>query len=134
MIYFIGCGEFVKIGRANDPAQRAKDLQIGNPYVVELMGTFDGNDAEEKRLHAAFAPFHHRAERFFLTKTIHQFVVQHCDKAKITASQPAKRNPDRKASATDTELRQRNAYHQRAWRRRQSAKKQQPQTASPIEA
>jgi hypothetical protein len=80
MIYFIRCGDFVKIGRAENPAERVKGLQTGNPYEVELLGVFDGNDSEERRLHAAFSPFHHKFEWFFLTKTIRSFVEQHCDK------------------------------------------------------
>ena len=78
MIYFIRCGEFVKIGRSEDVAERISSLQTGNPYKVELIGSFDGSDAEERRLHAAFGPFHHRDEWFFFTKTIQEFVNRHC--------------------------------------------------------
>jgi hypothetical protein len=50
-IYFIRCGEFVKIGRGVDPERRARDLQCGNPYEIEVMGSFEASEAEEGRLH-----------------------------------------------------------------------------------
>jgi hypothetical protein len=85
MIYFIRCGEFVKIGRALNPETRVKDLQVGNPYEVELLGAFDGDDAEEGRLHAAFGQYHHRAEWFFLSQSIRAFVTKVCSAKPMTA-------------------------------------------------
>lgn len=86
-IYFIRCGEFVKIGRGGDPEQRAKDLQTGNPYEIEVMGSFTGTEAEERRLHAAFQQFHHRAEWFFLSNTVRAFITQHCRKKRPPVEQ-----------------------------------------------
>jgi Meiotically up-regulated gene 113 len=78
MIYFIKCGEFVKIGRSSNPQIRLTDMQIETPYDLELVGLLDGNGSEEKRLHSAFSQFRKRGEWFHLTKQITKFIKEHC--------------------------------------------------------
>jgi len=97
MIYFIKCCEFVKIGRAKDPAERVISLQIGNPHEVSLIGVLDAPDDEEGRLHSAFASFRHRGEWFFLSRTISDFIEDHCDAAIPNAEVivfPVRKNSD----------------------------------------
>lgn len=54
-VYFIRCGEFVKIGYAADVAARLATLQTGTPHELEIMHVTPGGVAEEGRLHALFA-------------------------------------------------------------------------------
>ena len=101
MIYFIRCNEFVKIGRGAMPEERMNTLQTGNPYKIELLGAFDGLDAEERRIHDAFVQFHHHGEWYYLSETIKIFVAKHCVRknvlrlvpkaAKAQAGKPGKR-------------------------------------------
>ena len=58
-VYFIRAGEFIKIGRANDPYERMYQLQTGNPIKLELLeirGYPDRQSAleAEKTLHDYF--------------------------------------------------------------------------------
>ena len=83
MIYFIKCNEFVKIGRGAMPEDRLNTLQTGNPYKIELLGAYDGLDAEERRIHDAFVQFHHHGEWYYLSETIKAFVAKHCGRRNI---------------------------------------------------
>ncbi|HEY0912698.1 MAG TPA: hypothetical protein VGD75_20950, partial [Bradyrhizobium sp.] len=42
-VYFIGDGEHIKIGFSKWPPFRLRDLQIGNPKKLELLGTIPGS-------------------------------------------------------------------------------------------
>jgi hypothetical protein len=105
-IYFIRCGEFVKIGRGVDPEQRARDLQVGNPYEIEVIGSFCASEDEEARLHDAFRQFHHRAEWFFLSATIRAFITQHCNcnRSKQSSVRRSKTIAELRASIPDAEM------------------------------
>lgn len=80
MIYFIKCGEFVKIGCSDDPKRRFDEMKTANPYELKIIGVMDGGDIEEQRLQAAFEAYHHKYEWFFLSKAIRSFVDKHCIK------------------------------------------------------
>jgi uncharacterized protein (DUF3820 family) len=77
-VYFIRCGEFVKIGRGGSPHRRLRTFQCGNPYELELMGCFEATELEEARLHSAFDIYHHRAEWYFLSDSVKAFIEKHC--------------------------------------------------------
>jgi hypothetical protein len=94
-IYFLHCGDFVKIGRGANPEQRKREMQVGNPFEIEIMGSFEASEAEERRLHDAFKQFHHRAEWFFLSATIREFIEQHCNKLIVAQGSPALRKRPR---------------------------------------
>jgi hypothetical protein len=96
MIYFIKCGEFVKIGRSNDPNRRLDELKAANPYDLKIIGVVDGGDAEEQRLQAAFESYHHKYEWFFLSKAINSFVDKHCIKPSMPRTSPKDEKVDGK--------------------------------------
>lgn len=67
-LYFIGCGEFVKVGLANDIDARIADLRVGNPYPLDLRAyrTIPATVARavEKGVHTALAEHAHFGEWF----------------------------------------------------------------------
>lgn len=63
-VYFIACGDFVKVGRAFDVATRLGELQVGNPVELTLLATLPGERVAEARLHRMLAPERARGEWF----------------------------------------------------------------------
>lgn len=63
-VYFIKCGEFVKIGRSDDPKGRLLALRIGNPFDLTLLHTVPGDAFTEEQFHGMFATYRHRLEWF----------------------------------------------------------------------
>jgi hypothetical protein len=63
-VYFIRCGEFIKIGFAVDVRQRLKDLQRASPFQLELLRVTRGGPAEEARWHDQFSHIRRRGEWF----------------------------------------------------------------------
>lgn len=47
-VYLMQCGEYVKVGIANDVNRRLLDLQVGNPYPIHVRRKFK----HQSRLHA----------------------------------------------------------------------------------
>lgn len=64
MVYFITDGEFIKIGKANDPNQRLSELQTGNPKSLWIIKQIKGDEKQERMLHQVFKTWHHRGEWF----------------------------------------------------------------------
>ena len=64
VVYFIRCGDFVKVGYATNVVRRVAELQTGNPHELELLGVIPGGASEERTLHALLAAEHHRGEWF----------------------------------------------------------------------
>lgn len=65
-LYFIKCGEYIKIGRADNVAQRLSQLRAANPYDVELVYIVEGAGDLEHSLHKQFKDRHHTGEWFRL--------------------------------------------------------------------
>lgn len=63
-VYFIQCGEFVKIGTATDVAARLLSLQTANPLPLVLLATERGFVPRERELHRQFAALRHANEWF----------------------------------------------------------------------
>lgn len=63
-VYFIRCGEFVKIGFSANPSNRLRYLQTATPFDFSILGVHPGTKRHEKRLHAIFSHLHHRLEWF----------------------------------------------------------------------
>lgn len=74
MIYFMRSGRRVKIGYAEDPYRRLKELQTGSAHKLELLGYIPGSYEQETILHRHFEPYHMRAEWFRLSKEIKLFI------------------------------------------------------------
>lgn len=66
-LYLIRCGDFVKIGRADNPVLRLSQIQTANPYEVSLIRTFPNKGYKEKELHVLFKDKLHKGEWFSLT-------------------------------------------------------------------
>jgi len=77
-VYIIQCAEFVKIGIADDVAQRLNTLQIGHPVKLKLVATFRTNDPfrMERELHNMLGPHHVRGEWFHLNDVVKAWVEQ----------------------------------------------------------
>jgi hypothetical protein len=63
-IYFLRCGNFVKIGFSDQPEARQRELETGNPHEIILVGCHPGTIELEQRLHRYFQAHHHRGEWF----------------------------------------------------------------------
>ena len=73
-VYFIKCGEFVKIGVSSDPLKQLRNLRIGNPFELELLNHIPGNEALESALHEKFADLHHRYEWFHFRGELREWI------------------------------------------------------------
>tara|TARA_Y100000815_G_scaffold198571_2_gene182079 strand:+ start:861 stop:1361 length:501 start_codon:yes stop_codon:yes gene_type:complete len=67
-LYFIKCGDYIKIGRANNPTVRLSQIRAANPYETELLFILEDEGDTEKDWHKLFAEKHHTGEWFKLTK------------------------------------------------------------------
>ena len=65
-VYIIQCHDLVKVGIANKPKFRLIELQVGCPYKLHLLKTFQTRrpTADEKRLHKHWQAFEVRGEWF----------------------------------------------------------------------
>ncbi len=64
VVYFIQCGEFIKIGFTVEPAKRIAAIQTSSPHEIKLLGTMKGGPETEKAMHAQFKHLRHRGEWF----------------------------------------------------------------------
>jgi hypothetical protein len=64
-----------KIGFASNPYSRAREIGCGNPYELELLGTFKGTQLTESRAHNLLASRRVRGEWFALGAA-HDIVAQ----------------------------------------------------------
>ena len=53
--YFIGCGDYVKIGRSVSPTSRLLDLQIGNPWPLAILAVVHSSVITEVAAHRRWA-------------------------------------------------------------------------------
>jgi response regulator of citrate/malate metabolism len=64
MIYFISNGTYTKIGKADEPKKRLKELQTGCPEKLEIKLVIDGGEDKERMLHKALNKYRFRGEWF----------------------------------------------------------------------
>jgi hypothetical protein len=57
-LYFIRCGDAVKIGRTTNIVQRLANMQVNNPHEIDCLLLLKGQGKEEGRWHKRFK--HHR--------------------------------------------------------------------------
>jgi hypothetical protein len=79
VVYFLRCGNFVKIGYSYDPRKRIEKIQIWSPHDCELMGIAAGGPALEKTLHKEFSADRHRGEWFRLTDRLLAEIQRLCE-------------------------------------------------------
>lgn len=65
-LYFITCGEYTKIGRADNVEQRLKQLQCNNPYEVKINYVMENQGHLEKMYHEIYKDKHHKDEWYKL--------------------------------------------------------------------
>lgn len=63
-IYFIRCGEFVKIGFSKVPDVRFRALETASPHPITLAAKHPGTEKDEAALHLLLSEHHHRREWF----------------------------------------------------------------------
>jgi Meiotically up-regulated gene 113 len=63
-VYFIRCGDFIKIGYSLSPERRLSHIMTVNPHEIELLGYRYGTRDDEALYHERFAPHRHRGEWF----------------------------------------------------------------------
>lgn len=68
-LYFVRCGDYVKIGVSNDVKRRIKDMMTNTPHDFELEYHGVGEGADEEFWHNVFAHRHYRGEWFLFPKT-----------------------------------------------------------------
>jgi hypothetical protein len=64
-VYFIQCGDYIKIGVSKDPEKRRKSMETSNPYPLTLLKVDKENS--EEYWHEVFKEFHHRGEWYKMT-------------------------------------------------------------------
>jgi hypothetical protein len=74
-IYFIRGGDLVKIGVTDDVRQRLRQLQVGSPTKLELIGEMPGDENYERALHRAFAGLAEHGEWFRLDGKLAEFIA-----------------------------------------------------------
>ncbi len=79
-LYVIRCHEFTKIGIASNVRNRLKTLQTGNPYALELVDSFEFDDAlrVEAILHKKYDYAWERGEWFKLTEEEFEKLIELC--------------------------------------------------------
>lgn len=63
-VYFIRCGEYVKIGFSTDVDARQRAIAAHTPYDVELVAKHEGTQADEAAFHRLLKAHRHRNEWF----------------------------------------------------------------------
>jgi Meiotically up-regulated gene 113 len=78
-VYFIECGDFVKIGISQDVTRRVADLQAANPYPLKVSHAIAFESVAEamqweQALHAHFCSSYVRGEWFHHDATVRAFI------------------------------------------------------------
>lgn len=73
-VYFIGCGDYIKIGFSTRPLDRLRSLQTSHPDTLEILGTIRGTRRLESRLHKRFADLRERGEWFQTSEDLWDYI------------------------------------------------------------
>ena len=75
-IYFIQCGDFIKIGfsEADKAERRINNLRTSNPIEIVVLRVIKGSRRKEAKIHAQFASHRHRGEWFRKSPELVSFV------------------------------------------------------------
>lgn len=76
VVYFIECGDYIKIGYTEELKQRVQALSAAIPYPITVLATMFGNWETEKSLHRRFASSRHKGEWFRKTPDLLAFIDQ----------------------------------------------------------
>lgn len=99
-VYFIQCTATrrVKIGVSRHPEKRLRDLQVGAPADLVLLGTIPGSTAEEADLHRRLAKSAVRGEWFDLTDDMERVLGQYGIVARTDAGGSGRRGREAPAA------------------------------------
>lgn len=70
LVYFIGAGDFIKIGRTTCLGRRLHQFRTANPYPLELVNAIRADDHPERWFHERFAAERVKGEWFTRTDEI----------------------------------------------------------------
>jgi hypothetical protein len=73
-VYVARAGEYLKIGRAIDVAERLRNMQAGQAERIQLLVAIPSHSALEAAIHERFANARHRGEWFLPTTELMDFV------------------------------------------------------------
>lgn len=93
-VYFIGCGEHIKIGFSTRPLDRLRALQTSHPNELEILGTQKGTRSLESRLHKRFDDIRVRGEWFEASDALWSYIDNHTIERAAT---PPELSPEAKA-------------------------------------
>lgn len=75
-VYFIRCGDFVKIGVASCVATRLRTIKAMNPRPVEVVHVVVGKQPVEREFHLRFAAYRHLDEWFRIEGELADFLEE----------------------------------------------------------
>jgi len=75
-IYFIRCGDHVKIGKADDVGSRFRSIDLMNGSDIELLFSYKALLSEEQRLHKKFKKYRVKGEWFIFHSSIEKYIKQ----------------------------------------------------------
>lgn len=73
-VYFIQCGEYVKIGFTNNLKKRFQGLRISNPHDLKILAVIEGDRSKEREMHQTFHADWVRGEWYLLSSAIQAFL------------------------------------------------------------
>jgi predicted DNA-binding transcriptional regulator AlpA len=84
-VYFIECGDYIKIGFSASLKRRLAALENVTPYPLILLATINGSKEIEADLHSRFADARHKGEWFRKTPELMSFIAE-CTAPKALAA------------------------------------------------
>jgi len=90
MIYFIQAGSLgpIKIGRTNNGAkEKLKELQVGCPEKLYLVGTIEGNKTREGQLHYKFKKYQIRGEWYEPKAELTAYIYKNANKIQLISDE-----------------------------------------------
>lgn len=76
VVYFIECGEFIKIGRTSDIDRRVKSLSRHTPSDLKVLATIPGDHTTEYDFHTRFFASRHKGEWFHKSGDLLAFIKE----------------------------------------------------------
>jgi hypothetical protein len=74
-VYLVETQGLYKIGIAKSPSRRLGELQVGCPFELNLINTFDGDSETESYIHKVLSVYRIRGEWFDLPEAISEWLI-----------------------------------------------------------
>ena len=75
-LYFIRCGDAVKIGRTTNIVERLRNMQVNSPHEIDCLLLLRGQGKHEAACHKRFAAYRVRGEWFRLSDELNSAIVE----------------------------------------------------------